>query len=98
MTECKVCEKPIQGEVFYSYVEVSTPNYYANQPPHISWEYVPTHIDCMENDQRPDEYKVCDVCGITGKDADGKYAGAFIQGTIQHPAHIDWDDVRKYGR
>jgi hypothetical protein len=46
----------------------------------------------------PDEEKVCEVCLTTGKDATGHYAGEYIQGTVQHPIHIDWDDVRKYGR
>ena len=56
-------------------------------------------MDIPENNRwLPDEEKVCEVCGKTGKDSTGNYAGEYIQNTIQHPEHIDWDDVRKYGR
>lgn len=46
----------------------------------------------------PVEQRVCETCGKTGKDSTGKYPGLFVHNKVQHPEHIDWDDVRKYGR
>jgi hypothetical protein len=50
------------------------------------------------NHSLPDEEKVCETCGETGKDSLGKYPGLYQYNKVQHPVHIDWDDVRKYGR
>lgn len=51
-----------------------------------------------DNQWLPDEEKVCETCGKTGKDSTGHYPGLYQAPKIQHPEHIDWDDVRKYGR
>ena len=40
---------------------------------------------------------VCETCGKTGKDSTGGYPSRY-QGKVQHPEHVDWDDVDKYGR
>jgi hypothetical protein len=53
------------------------------------------HVDCLDNAEKPVEFQVCDVCGIVGKDGTGTFSGAFVQGKIQHPSHVDWDSIRK---
>lgn len=42
----------------------------------------------------PEEERVCETCGQTGKDENGNYSGFFDYKT-QHPIHVDWDAVRK---
>ena len=53
------------------------------------------HVDCLYNYEKPVEFQVCDVCGITGKDENGDFSGQFVQGKILHPSHVDWDAIRK---
>ena len=50
------------------------------------------------NRDLPKEEQVCETCGKTGKDSTGKYPALYQYNRLQHPEHIDWDDVRKYGR
>lgn len=85
METCGHCDKPIENEeAHWDYIWVSGSTY-----------FLPAHMECTPNEFRPDEHKVCDVCGITGKDEHGDYSGLFVYGKVQHPSHIDWDDVRK---
>jgi hypothetical protein len=83
---CAHCDKPIQNEEpYWDWVMVNAG----------MADFLPAHMECTPNEHRPDEHKVCDVCGITGKDERGEYAGLFVYGQVQHPSHVDWDAVRK---
>ena len=93
MAGCWKCEQPIEGEVHEIYTMVKPPSTYSQ---FADFKYKPRHIECMENEDRPDESRVCDSCGKTGKDTQNQYPANFAGGYIQHADCVDWDDVRKY--
>lgn len=82
---CVVCDQQIDGEPFW--------DHYLRDNRHP--EFGAFHMDCVDNDRKPDNLKVCDVCGLTGKDMTGNYPGLYVQGKVQHQIHIDPDDYRK---
>jgi hypothetical protein len=54
------------------------------------------HVDCMMNNDKPEQYRECEVCHKTGKDIEGMYPSNYRNGyAIEHPTCIDWDDARK---
>lgn len=87
MKTCYECAQPIAGEVIIGKV-------WNDELYELMRE--PFHLDCLDNDKRPDEYRVCETCGLTGKDTQGRYPSPFDQPFIQHADCVDWDNIRKY--
>jgi hypothetical protein len=84
MDVCAWCEEPIAEEPYWNWVF-----YQGMTEP----RFLPAHMECTPNSERPKEFMVCDVCGIQGADDKGEFCGEW-DFKIQHPSHVDWDAVQ----
>ena len=93
MSVCFICNEPTHLEDSARvYVEIKPVTMF-DQYGEMDYRFL--HYDCMSNNDKPEFLKVCDTCGLTGKDARGSYPDLYDQPFIQHPECVDWESKRK---
>lgn len=87
--ECKqVVDTKTQEHVWDAYVEVYSDRWGSRNLN----AFGAFHLDCLDNIHKPEHLRVCDACGIQGKDATGGYPGVFRRGFIEHAECVDFGD------